>query len=289
VERDVRVLVTGSGGQLGTEVVSHLEAEGDTVVALTHGELDVTDRAAVFAAVAALRPDTIINCAAWTAVDACESNPERALLVNANAPQWLAEAAAGAGSHLVHLSTDYVFSGDTETPYTEDDLPSPINVYGESKLAGETAVLQYAPMATLVRTSWVCGAYGNNVVKTVLGAVAAGTRLRFVDDQWGSPTFTHDLAPLLRRVAAERVSGVLHASNAGVLTWYSFVRSILAAAGHDPALVEPIATTDLDPPRPARRPRFSALANTRLAPFGTSLLPHFESSLHHLVRAMQGR
>lgn len=287
MEPEVRVLVTGAHGQLGTEVVTHCESEGDLVYALAHGDLDITDRVAVLEAVAAVRPDAIINCAAWTAVDACESDRARSFAVNADAPVWLADAALACRAHLVHLSTDYVFSGETEVPYAEDDIPAPINVYGESKRAGESGLLQHPASTAIVRTSWLCGAHGGNVVKTVMTAAAAGASLRFVDDQWGSPTFTADLAPLLRQIAVDRFPGLVHATNEGVLTWFRFARSILEAAGHDPDMVQPISTQELVPPRAARRPRFSALANTKRSPIGSSLLPHFEPSLHRLVRVLQ--
>jgi len=214
----VRVLVTGAGGQLGRDVVAACERAGDEVAAADHATLDVTDRDAVLGAVLSTRPDAVVHCAAWKAVDACESDPERADVHNALAVRWVAEAARRAGAHLVHLSTDYVFAGDKPTPYTEWDEPAPRSVYGRSKLAGEREAVAGAPGATVVRTSWVCGAYGANMVKTVLRLAADHPVLSFVDDQRGHPTFTADLAPMLRRLALDRRGGVYHVTNQGAVS-----------------------------------------------------------------------
>ena len=175
----------------------------------------------------------------------------------------MADACRRAGAHLVALSTDYVFDGTKDSPYQEWDLPNPQSVYGRSKWAGERAVAVQAPGAAVVRTSWVCGAHGSNMVTTVLGLLDR-PELAFVDDQRGCPTFTADLAPMLRRIAAERRVGIHHVTNQGDTSWYGFVRDILELTGNDPARVRPIATADLDPPRPAPRPANSVLDNAAL-------------------------
>jgi dTDP-4-dehydrorhamnose reductase len=283
----VRVLVTGAGGQLGRDVVTACERAGDEVAAADRSTLDVTDRDAVLGAVLSTRADAVVHCAAWTAVDACEGDPERADVHNALAVRWVAEAARRAGAHLVHLSTDYVFAGDKPTPYTEWDEPSPRSVYGRSKLAGEREAVAGAPGATVVRTSWVCGAHGANMVKTVLRLAAEHPVLSFVDDQRGHPTFTADLAPMLRRLALDRRAGVYHVTNQGAVSWYEFAGAVLAAAGDDPARVKPIATTDLQPPRPAPRPANSVLDNTALRASGLPLLADFREPLERLVRALR--
>jgi dTDP-4-dehydrorhamnose reductase len=254
----MRILVTGANGQLGHDVVAACTASGDEVVSAGRDRLDVTDRAMVHAAIATTRPDAVINCAAWTAVDACESDPARAMLANALSVRWLREACASTGSHLVTVSTDYVFDGTKDTPYVEWDDPDPTSVYGRSKLAGER---EAGPDAAVVRTSWVCGEHGSNMVATVLRLLPERDTLAFVDDQRGHPTFTADLAPALRRLAVERRSGIHHLTNAGAVSWFEFVREIVTLAGRDPDMVRPIRTADLDPPRPAPRPANSVLDN----------------------------
>jgi dTDP-4-dehydrorhamnose reductase len=276
----MRVLVTGAGGQLGLDVVEHCTGAGDDVAAFDRARLDVTDRGAVMAAVAATRPDAVVNCAAFTAVDRCETEIDTAFAVNATAVAHLADAVALAGAHLLHVSTDYVFDGTLDRPYREDDEPHPRSVYGRSKLAGERAA---GAAATVVRTSWVCGEHGSNMVRLVLGLAADGRDLAFVDDQRGCPSFTADLAPALRRLAADRPGGVFHVTNAGAVTWYEFVREILAAAGHDPGQVRPISTSDLDPPRPAPRPANGVLDNARWRDSGRPPLRDFREPLAELV------
>jgi len=294
-----RVLVTGAGGQLGTDVVDALSgrvpvgglpadpAPGRSgarpawfVVAADHARLDVADRDAVLAAVEGVRPDVVVHAAAWTAVDACEGNPDRAIAVNALGTRHVAEAARRFGAHVVYVSTDYVFDGTATRPYTEWDTPNPMSVYGRSKLAGER---ELDPESTVVRTSWVCGAHGTNMVRTVLRLAAGIGPLRFVDDQRGSPTFTADLAGKLAWLATERLPGVFHVTNAGVTTWFGLARAVLETAGLDPTRVQPIATSDLDPPRPAPRPVNSALDNTALRLMGVPLLPPWRDALERLV------
>lgn len=274
----MRVLVTGAGGQVGTELVAALDHH--EVVGLTHGDLDVGDRAAVHAAVAAAAPDAVAHAAAWTAVDACEGDPDRAYRVNALGTRFVAEAARDAGAHLVYVSTDYVFDGTKADPYLEWDPPSPRSVYGRSKLGGEHEV---DATGTVVRTSWVCGRHGANMVKTILRLAAGDGPLRFVADQRGHPTFADDLAAMIVRLVEERRTGTFHVTNQGAVSWFEFAGAVLAAAGHDTARLEPIATADLDPPRPAPRPANSMLDNAALRLSSIDALDHFEVPLRRLV------
>jgi dTDP-4-dehydrorhamnose reductase len=280
----VRVLVTGAGGQLGHDVVAACSTAGDDVLAGDHAGLDVTDRDVVLGAVTSWRPDAVINTAAWTAVDACESDPDRAFANNALSVRWLSEACERIGAHLVHVSTDYVFAGDRLEPYREWDVTAPASVYGASKLAGER---EATAAATIVRSSWVCGYHGANMVKTVLRLISQPGPLRFVDDQIGHPTFTADLAPMLRRLAVDRRRGIHHVTNQGAVSWYDFVREIVRVAGDDPARVEPIKAVDLQPPRPAPRPANSVLDNAVLRMSGQPLLRDFREPLAELVRRLQ--
>lgn len=282
----MRVLITGAAGQLGTDLVRHCGAAGDEVLAFDRAGLDVQSRSAVLSAVTALAPDVVVNCAAWTAVDACEQDPERAIAANGIAVRWLAEACDRGGAHLVQLSTDYVFDGTLDRPYRETDHPAPQSVYGHSKLVGEREALALGTHATVVRTSWVCGVHGDNMVKTVMRLAAERPTLSFVHDQVGHPTFTADLAAVLRRVALDRLSGVVHATNQGAVSWYQFAREVVAAMGRDPEMVQPIATADLQPARPARRPANSVLDNAVLRAAGHAPTRDFREPLVEVVRAL---
>jgi dTDP-4-dehydrorhamnose reductase len=282
----VRVLITGAGGQLGTDLAMVCAAAGDDVAAYRHGQLDITLRDDCLGAVTSVQPDVVFHCGAWTAVDACEGDPQRALVANGLAVRWIAEACHRAGAHLVHLSTDYVFDGALDRPYDEWDATNPQSEYGRSKLIGEAEALALGPAAGVVRTSWVCGQWGNNMVKTVMRLAEQHPSLSFVDDQRGHPTFTADLAPLLRRLGLDRRSGVIHATNQVATTWFEFARAVVAAMGKDPAMVAPIGTADLQPPRPAPRPANSVLDNAVLRHGGVALLRDWHEPLAELVRAL---
>ena len=283
----LKLLVTGAHGQLGSEITRLVEGDPTVdLVALSSAELDVVDRRAVFAAVSACSADLIIHAAAWTAVDACEGDAQRAFRVNALGSRNVAEAARRCGAHLVAISTDYVFDGTGLCPYNEWDTTNPLSVYGSSKRAGEQEVLSGCPSATIVRTSWVCGAFGVNMVKTVLRLASGDAPLRFVDDQVGCPTFTSDLAPMLLRLGEERVPGVIHVTNQGPTSWYQFACDVISASGGDPERVEAVATDDLFPARPAPRPRNSVLDNAVLRFYGFDLLADYHDPLIRTVTAL---
>jgi dTDP-4-dehydrorhamnose reductase len=282
--RPLRILITGAAGQLGTDLM--LGGGRHEMVAAPHDRLDVGDRDQVLAAVTSIAPDLIIHGAAWTAVDACESDPEKAFQVNAFGCRNVAEAARLAGAHLVAVSTDYVFDGTKTDAYHEWDEPRPMSVYGRSKLAGEREIAALLPGAAIARTSWVCGAHGSNMVKTILRLASGEGTLRFVDDQTGCPTFTEDLAGMLLRLAISRRPGVFHVTNQGPTTWYRFARDVVAAAGQDPGRVEPILTSELNPPRPAPRPANSVLDNVALRMSGLPLLPDHHEPLERTVKAL---
>lgn len=283
----MRVLITGAGGQLGTDLTLHCRAAGDDVTALTRDGLDVSDRGQVLHVITEVAPDVIFNAAAWTAVDDCEADPARAFRDNALAPRWVAEACARSGSHLVHVSTDYVFDGTKDGPYHEWDRPNPASVYGASKLAGEREVREIAPTSAVVRTAWVMGVHGRNMLKTVL-SLRERDHLAFVDDQHGSPTFTSDLAVGLRNLAAARMAGVFHLTNRGSTTWFGLVREILELAGEDPAKVSAISTDQLDPPRPAPRPANSVLDDLAWRESQLPPMPLYRDSLRTAVEQLLG-
>jgi dTDP-4-dehydrorhamnose reductase len=274
----VRIFVTGAGGQVGREVVAAFRDHD--VIAADHAALDISDRDAVLQAITTSVPDAIVHLGAWTAVDACEADPDRAWLVNSLGTRHVADAARRVGARVCYLSTDYVFDGTKPDPYVEWDDPHPLSVYGRSKYGGEREV---DAEATIIRTSWVCGRHGQNMVKTILRLAADHKQLAFVDDQRGHPTFAGDLAPVIVRLVIDRRPGVFHVTNQGVVSWYEFARAVLEAAGLDAGLVQPIATADLDPPRPAPRPANSVLDNAALRLGGLPLLPYYRDSLEPLV------
>ena len=282
----MRVLVTGAAGQLGTDLVAACTAAGDDVFAFDRAGLDVSDRSAVLGAVTSIAPDAVINCAAWTAVDACEGDPELALAMNGTAVRWLAEACHRSGSHLVTVSTDYVFDGSLDRAYHEWDEPAPQSIYGITKLIGEKEALVLGASASVVRTSWVCGVNGNNMVKTIMRLADQHPELAFVADQIGYPTFTHDLAPVLRRIALDRLSGVIHATNQVAVSWFEFAQEVVAAMGKDPAMVRPITTDELHPPRPAPRPANSVLDNAVLRQAGYAPMRDHREALAETVLAL---
>jgi dTDP-4-dehydrorhamnose reductase len=279
----MKILITGANGQLGHELVRASIASGNEVVATSHETLDITDKLAVDAAITAARPDVVIHAAAWTAVDACESDSDKAMLVNGTATKYIADAAHAGGAHVVYISTDYVFDGSKTSAYEESDTPNPQSVYGASKLAGEQAL---GVTDAIVRIAWVCGFYGSNMVKTIL-RLAEQPQLKFVDDQIGNPTFADDAAAMIVRIAIEKRSGTWHVTNQGDVSWYEFAREVLIAGGFDPNKVAPIKTHELQPPRPAKRPFNSVLNNTSLRNAGIALLPDFRIPLKRLVSQLQ--
>ena len=280
-----RFLVTGAGGQLGQEFVALLEGSRHEVIAASKDDLDVSDRDQVFAAIKGLSPDVVIHSAAWTAVDMCESDPQRAFATNSFGTRNIAEASRQSHAHVVYISSDYVFDGAAGRPYVEWDLPNPISVYGRSKLGGE---LEMSPSDTIVRTSWVCGRHGANFVSTMLRLAASDAQVPVVDDQFGSPTFTADLAQMIWRLALDRRGGIWHVTNQGETSWFGFARAVFEAAGADPDRVRPIPTSELSPARPAPRPIRSTLANTALQAAGERLAPAWEESLAKLVAELAG-
>jgi dTDP-4-dehydrorhamnose reductase len=257
----MRVLVTGSGGMLGSDVVAVARERGHDCVALTRSELDVCDEAAVGAAVAAAQPESIINCAAWTDVDGAERNEVAAFAVNAHGAGNLARAAVRAGARLVQMSTDYVFEGTAVEPYVESDRTVPLSAYGRTKLAGEHAVLATSAAHAVVRSSWLFGLGGRNFAATMLELADAGRReVPVVTDQVGCPTFTGHLAARLLELAASVRGGVFHVVAAGHCSWNEFARAIFAAAGLD---VQVTDTTSAALGRAAPRPAWSVLGSER--------------------------
>jgi dTDP-4-dehydrorhamnose reductase len=274
----MRVLITGAGGQLGSDLRAAF-ADHD-VVALGHDDLDVTHEPSVMAAVGAAAPQVVVHAAAYTAVDACEDRPHHAWQVNALGAWWVARAAQLAGAAMVYPSTDYVFDGMLGRPYTEFDPVSPASVYGRSKEAGEQLVRRACDAHYIVRTSWVHGRVGANFAKTMLRLGRQQATLRVVDDQTGSPTFTFDLAPAMRRLAVSGRHGTYHLTNAGSCTWFELARAIFAEVG----LEVDVSPTDAATwGAPAPRPPYSVLDNHLARLLDLEPLPPWRNSLRRLL------
>ncbi|MFD4642137.1 dTDP-4-dehydrorhamnose reductase [Lentzea sp. NPDC058436] len=268
------ILVPGGRGQLGRDLAA-LSAD---VRALSSSELDVTKVTAADLAGAT----AVINCAAYTAVDAAETDEDRAFAINAVGPGLLADACASLGIPMIHVSTDYVFSGEGTEPYETTDPVSPKSAYGRTKLEGERRVLEAG--GYVVRTAWVYGAGGSNFVKTMAALESSRPTLSVVDDQTGSPTWSRDLAAGLLELAEVLPSQrLLHATGGGETTWFRFAQAVFEEIGADPARVQPCSTDEF--PRPAPRPAYSVLSGAAWAAAGLRPLPHWRSALSEAVRA----
>lgn len=277
------IIVTGANGQLGQELQRLApDYPAYTFHFYSRAELDIADAEQVHRVFAAQSPAYCINCAAYTAVDKAESDKEAAYSINADAPKTLATACKDQGARFIHISTDYVFNGEGEQPYKEDDPTDPVNLYGASKLTGEELALQVNPDSVVIRTSWVYSSYGNNFVKTMLRLMQSRTEINVVADQTGSPTYAADLAEAIIQMIAsgEWKGGVYHFSNEGVITWHEFAEAIQRYT-HLDCTVHPIPTAQY--PTPAKRPRYSVMAKEKIQQtYGITLVP-WRSSLYRCL------
>ena len=264
-----RILITGAQGQLGsalTKLLMNNKMHTVYYTSRTASEdgrikiLDITDKDKVNDIIHEIKPDIIINCAAMTAVDLCESEQEMAYQINALGPKHLALAAEKMGAKLIHISTDYVFDGESSRPYIESDQPTPLSVYGKTKLAGEEFVQQYCSRYFILRTAWVYGE-GKNFVKTMLRLADSGKAIRVVSDQFGTPTSALELARAILFLINTESYGIYHATCEGTCSWYEFAKRIFKEAGKE-IEVEPIPTWEY--PTPAKRPKYSVLDNKAL-------------------------
>ena len=274
----MRILITGAQGQLGHALQQALS--GEDLILKDLPEFDLTQAGSESQIVAA-RPSVILHVGAYTNVDGAEREPERAMAVNAQGTTFVARAAATLNARLIYISTDYVFDGTQTTPYREEDVPHPINVYGQSKRAGEIAALTGCPNSLVVRTAWLYGHVGNNFVKTMMKLAVEKPFLEVVGDQRGCPTNADDLARALKDLAESDLRGICHVTNTGDCTWHEFAEAIVSLMGLS-IPVRPITTEQMG--RLARRPSYSALAQGRL---GTvrAFLPHWKDSLARFMNA----
>jgi dTDP-4-dehydrorhamnose reductase len=257
----LKILVTGAKGQLGIDVVNALSNK-NIIIGHDVDTLDIANLESTLELTKAEKPDLIINCAAYTNVDGCEENIDTAYKVNAIGARNLAIASVETNSRLLHISTDFVFDGKAEKPYIEFDSPSPLSVYGKSKLAGEEFIRQINPRHYILRTAWLYGKNGNNFVKTMIKLANEKNVINVVDDQFGSPTLTNDLVKAMELIIGTEAYGTYHSTNNGECSWNEFAKKIFAYAGKEGIEVKPISTKELN--RPAIRPAYSVLKNYML-------------------------
>lgn len=271
----MRVVVTGASGQLGHDLVEVLNLKHE--VFPFDLDLDITDAGAVESKIDELKPAVVVNAAAFTNVDGCELEPEKAFRVNEEGAKNVGLACRKAGAIMVHISTDYVFDGTKAQPYTEDDIPNPINMYGKSKLAGEEHVRSLLTSYYIVRTSWLFGKHGKNFVKTIVAMADEKGELAVVGDQVGSPTYSLDLARKISELIESGRFGLYNVTNSGACSWFEFAKAILSSSGRAHVRVSEITSEQID--QPARRPANSVLKNTNLERQGFKLLRHYSEAL----------
>lgn len=275
----MKILVTGSDGQLGLAL--QRQNNNYELVCCSRSKLNIENKEEVARCIDIEQPNIIINCAALTDVDGCESYPEKAMSANGYSVEFLSTAAKKIGAKLVQISTDYVFDGSKESPYLESDEPNPLSIYGQSKLLGEQLA---GDDALIIRTSWVMSNDGKNMLRTILNLLGGEADLFFVNDQIGCPTFTDDLASSIYALVQEDTSGIFHITNSGVASWHQFATKVAQLSGADTKRVKPIATSELKPRRPAERPANSVLKNEKLITCGFSPLPSYIETLGSIIQ-----
>ena len=286
-----RILLTGSEGQLGRELQRILSSVGE-IIGVNRQRMDLRDPNKIRQVISEIKPDTIVNAAAYTAVDRAETESELAYAINAIAPTIMAEEAQKLGSFLLHISTDYVFDGTKSTPYTEQDIPNPLSVYGKSKLAGEEGIQQIGGQSIILRTAWVYGSFGkSNFLKTMLRLAQEREEIRVVCDQIGSPTWARDIAEAITQLLSKQEStglaGVYHFTNSGVATWYDFAIAIFEKArelGFDGKVKRVIPITTAEYPTPAQRPAYSVLSTQKITAALGNYPPYWRDSLWQMLR-----
>ena len=278
----MKVLVTGAGGLVGRAVGEHCRSLGDEVFLYQHKDLDITDHRAVRETILETKADVVINCAAWTNVDACESDPDRAFAANATGPEILAAACKDASCRFITISTDYVFDGEKTGFYTQEDEPNPQSVYAASKLEGERRAAQANDRAMIVRTGYIFGRGGTNFLCTVVDRARRGEKLKAISDQYGTPTYARDLAARLRQLAEINVPGIYHVVNGGDgASFEDFTRKAVELVGNAQASIESVSAAALN--RPAKRPRNSRLRCLVSETLGLAPLRNWTAALEDFV------
>lgn len=286
----MRILVTGGNGQLGNEWISYLNRQEVEFIALPSSDFDLTDHSDTRRVMGNLKPDLLINCAAYTKVDQAEDEPDKAFAVNSNGVKNLADYCAAKNIKLIHFSTDYVFPGTDEDHknypkgYSEDHPTDPINVYGESKLAGEKAILESGCKFIIMRVAWLCGRYGSNFVKTMLRLRKERDELSVVDDQFGCPSFAHNVVENCWKLIQEDQEGIFHLCSKGKITWYDFAKEIFEQTGTQVNLK---AVSSSEFPTKAKRPSFSLLNTQKITNIPGVTLIDWKEGLTNLLAELR--
>ena len=287
----MKVLITGADGQLGYDLQKVFASRGIETIPTDVGNMDITDKPAVLEFMQKEKPDAVIHAAAWTAVDAAEENKEACFRINAEGTANVAEAAAAINARLIYISTDYVFDGSGTAPWKpESTVTHPLNVYGASKYEGEKAVRKSCKDNVIVRISWVFGKNGKNFIKTMLNLGKDRKELTVVDDQIGSPTYTHDLAPLLADMIASDKTGIYHATNTGYCSWYELAEYVFKIAReydhneYDDVHISPVSSSEYK--TKAKRPMNSRMDSSRLTADGFSLLPPWQDAVRRFLKEL---
>ncbi|MDR0306887.1 MAG: dTDP-4-dehydrorhamnose reductase [Chitinispirillales bacterium] len=286
----MKILAIGSGGQLGYDFVEQAEIAGHSVFGVDYPQINITDKISVDRCVNDINPDIIVNCAAFTAVDLCEEQPEEAFRVNAAACAALALTARETNALLIHFSTDYVFDGKASVPYTEQSRTNPQSVYGRSKLRGEEIIAENCPDYMIFRIAWLYGMHGNNFVKNIRkfadAAFKEGRPLKVVNDQFGTPTWTVSVCRQILSVLDKDDRGIFHCTSEGECSWFDFAKAVVTASGIN-VDVNPCTTEEF--PRPAPRPAYSVLENARFKAMGVNIMPDWRSGFKEFISIENNR
>lgn len=280
----MKILVTGARGMLGIDLCAELSDAGHDVIetdVTTEKHLDITDIESIRCFLADEKPLWVVNCAAFTKVDACETDEKTATLLNGTAPGYLASECASLGIKLLHISTDYVFDGTKQGPYSEDDPVNPINAYGRGKLLGEQAIIKSMLDFCIIRTQWLFGENGPNFVDTILKLAKERGSVDVVNDQFGSPTYTKDLSKAIRLLIENDARGVYHVCNRGNASWFEFAKKAIELS-QVPATVNPVTTDKF--PRPAKRPANSILSTKKFTQTTGKIMPPWQIALQEYLR-----
>ena len=281
----MKVLVTGVKGQLGFDVVRELEKRGHAAIGTDVDNMDITDAAAVYQVIANTKPDAVIHCAAYTAVDAAEDNVDLCRRINAAGTEHIARTCKEFDIKMLYISTDYVFDGEGTHFWQPDDARSPLNIYGQTKYEGELAVESLLEKYYIVRIAWVFGLNGKNFIKTMLSLGKTRDHLTVVNDQIGSPTYTYDLAKLLVDMIETDKYGRYHATNEGICSWYDFACEIFKQAGYDHITVTPVSASEY--PAKAKRPSNSRMSKDKLTENGFAKLPTWQDALSRYLQELE--
>lgn len=281
----MKILVTGAKGQLGCDVVEQLKQRGHEVIGVDVEEMDITNDVQVSQVMEEIRPEGVIHCAAYTAVDAAEDNVQLCQNINVHGTENIVKYCEKTGCKLIYLSTDYVFDGEGNRPWEPDDEADPLNVYGQTKYEGEQLIRQHLEKYYIVRISWVFGKNGRNFIQTMLRLGKENGAVKVVNDQIGSPTYTYDLARLLIDMVEKEEYGTYHATNLGICSWYQFACEIFHQAGMEEVIVTPVTSEEF--PAKARRPHNSIMNKAKLEDHGFQQLPTWQDALRRYLQEMQ--